>query len=76
MRTGGTPPATSTVPLIVIHGDHDTTVAPINADEPLDNTPAAINIRALVMRLAAKHHVAAHLRLDPEGMSMRFRPTS
>jgi poly(hydroxyalkanoate) depolymerase family esterase len=32
MRTGGTPTATSAVPLIAVHGDRDTTVAPVNAD--------------------------------------------
>jgi poly(hydroxyalkanoate) depolymerase family esterase len=32
MRNGGTPGATSRLPLLVIHGDRDTTVAPVNAD--------------------------------------------
>jgi poly(hydroxyalkanoate) depolymerase family esterase len=44
MRTGGSPAATSAVPLIVIHGDSDSTVASINADKLIASRCAAGDI--------------------------------
>ncbi|MFL5862456.1 MAG: alpha/beta hydrolase family esterase [Solirubrobacteraceae bacterium] len=44
MRTGGTPTAASALPLIVIHGDRDPIVAPINANKLIASRLAAGDI--------------------------------
>ena len=44
MRTGGAHTPTTTLPLIVVHGDRDTTVAPINAEKLIAARVAAGDI--------------------------------
>jgi poly(hydroxyalkanoate) depolymerase family esterase len=46
MRTGGTPEASSAMPLIVVHGDRDSTVAAVNADKLISSRRAAGDITA------------------------------
>ena len=53
MRTGGTPSATSAVPVIVIHGDRDQVVAPVNADKLIASRLAAGDVTGQLAPITA-----------------------
>lgn len=54
MRTGGTPGASSAVPLIVIHGDRDRIVTPVNADKVIASRLAAGDITSRDASITAR----------------------
>jgi poly(hydroxyalkanoate) depolymerase family esterase len=56
MRTGGTSSSSSAVPVIVIHGDRDTTVAPVNADKVIASRLAVGDITGHDAPVTARSH--------------------
>jgi poly(3-hydroxybutyrate) depolymerase len=74
MRTGGRPAPTSRVPLIVIHGDRDTVVAPVNADNVTASRIAAGDIaqqdEPVTARADSGRRYTRTVRRDRDGIAV------
>jgi poly(hydroxyalkanoate) depolymerase family esterase len=75
MRSGGTPGATSRLPLIVFHGDRDEIVAPVNADKLIAARLAAEGSSAgredpITIRGARGHRYTRTVHLNRDGAAV------
>jgi poly(hydroxyalkanoate) depolymerase family esterase len=74
MRTGGTPAASAALPLIVIHGDRDTIVAPVNADKLIAARVAAGDITGhdapITMRTDQRHGYTRTVHRNLQGIAV------
>jgi poly(3-hydroxybutyrate) depolymerase len=74
MRTGGTPAPTSAVPLIVIHGDRDAIVAPVNADKVIASRLAAGDVTSqdapITTRTDSGHRYTRTVHRNRDGLAV------